>query len=150
MCPQFNLPAPDKEFPGIYPRLKNPLDMNRATVERSATPLSSPGFFSATCSPSPYHSSLFSDFYFHRTTHQTFRFQCASIRSIPSGPSRATFRVQGRLREECSCSPFHTVRVYPFKMEYSSIPAIIPLSKYANSLEDGLNPIETSNSKYLI
>lgn len=31
LCPRFNLP--DKESPGIYPRLKNPLDMNRATVD---------------------------------------------------------------------------------------------------------------------
>lgn len=85
LCPRFNLP--DKESPGIYPRLKNPLDMNRATVDvqRDDASFFLDRFLFCHLFPSlplfipflPIQISIF-----HRT-HQTFRFHCASIRSIP-------------------------------------------------------------------
>lgn len=86
LCPRFNLP--DKESPGIYPRLKNPLDMNRATVDVQRDDAS---FFLDRflfChlfpSPPPIHPvPPYSGVSIFHRTHQTFRFHCASIRSIP-------------------------------------------------------------------
>lgn len=119
LCPRFNLP--DKESPGIYPRLKNPLDMNRATVDVQRDDAS---FFLDRflfChlfpSPPPYssRSSLFRGFYFPPDSSNLSIPLC--IDSLDPVRLGRLFARKARLRrEKGSCSPFYAVQI-----EYSSI-----------------------------
>lgn len=82
------------EFIPALKILRRPLDMNRATVDRFL-------FCHLFSLPLPFRSSLFRDFYFHRT-HQTFRSHCALIRSHDFSRAR-------KITREGSCSPFRTM-----------------------------------------
>lgn len=95
------------EFIPALKILRRPLDMNRATVDRFL-------FCHLFSLPLPFRSSLFRDFYFHRT-HQTFRSHCAPIRSHDFSRAR-------KITREGSCFS-HDVKW--------NILAIIPLGKHA-------------------
>lgn len=134
LCPRFNLP--DKESPGIYPRLKNPLDMNRATVDvqRDDASFFLDRFLFCHLFPSP--PPLFIPF----LPIQGFLFSIGLIKPFDSTVHRfarsrsfgSTFRAQSKITtREGLVLPF--LRGSNRIFEY-----ILPIIRSANFLQDGL------------